>query len=239
MDSAPVTAASAAASSTRSGDSPAPRSRRRGVDGRRPRVDHRLVADRGLAARDHAVARRGEHGDQRVGVEFGRVASGLCRLQVRGAEQRSGRAADRGDELRRDGLEDRTRRVERAGVDGLEHGAEATVEVLAVVPVADLPVERDELSPVFVDRRGGAAHPVDGPCGVERQFVSLRAMCRSQRPQRSAGVSTGASQRVVRSSSSTVTVSENPCISRDVTWSPTKLRATSKPRSASTSAARR
>ena len=85
----------------------------------------------------------------------------------------------------------------------LERLAHPAVHVGAVVAVADRRVEPDEVHPVLGDLGGEPADPVD------RLLV-----CHA--PHRSAGVSTGASQSRVSSSSSLSSVIEQPAISSDV-----------------------
>ncbi len=135
------------------------------------------------------------------------VASPIARPRVRNIVPYRGPEApptlrikrrSRGDQhLRRSGG--------RGGDQGLLHGGEATVEVGAVVGVADSAVEVGQVVAVGADAFGDGRDPAQEEGRVH------------QRPHRRPGVSTGWSQSVVSSRSSRQVVMEKPAMSRLVT----------------------
>ncbi len=95
----------------------------------------------------------------------------------------------------------------RALVELAEHGLQAAVHVDAVVGVADRRVERRELVAALGDRPGEGAQPGVDPGGVDRL---------AHAPHRRPGVTTGASQSAVSSSSRRSRLIEQPAMSSAV-----------------------
>src|SRR5690606_9891248 len=102
------------------------------------------------------------------------------------------------------------------------HGRGSAGHVLAVIAVADRPVEVDQRDAFGRDGGAGPLHPVQCPGVAEGLrchasfslwFPRFRG---GQSPRRSATVPTGASHSSVSVSSSRSTVIEAPCISSEV-----------------------
>src|SRR5215207_5477073 len=201
-----------------------------GLAGREEGVEHRLVAGLGLAAGLHARDRRVEAVPPRLGRELRRVAGRCAELQEEGPVEGPAGPADLRDQAHRDALHDAADVAGLVAVQLLDGRAHAAVHVDAVVGVADRLVEARQLVLLLAD--DGREGPDPGcDLGGRRPTGPRGARGLRHAPQRSPAVLTGASQRRVSSSSSLRSVIEQPAISSEVMYGPTRLRPAFTPRS--------
>src|SRR5256885_432924 len=156
----------------------------------RSRVRHGLLAGRGLASLDYPLESRLQYVPQVLHCELLLTRGRLRHAKEERAVERTPRAAHGADQRHPGLLEDRCRvgaiLVERL----LAHGFEATVHVAAVIRVTYRRVQSRELFRVLGEGGGQELEPGPGSPGVQDHI-----------PHRRPGVSTGASQSRIMSSS--------------------------------------
>ncbi len=199
----------------------------RRVHRRRDRVHHGLVTDHGFSARYNALQPGSQRGDRVGRGQFLLGAECGGRPQAGRAVQRTGRAADGGNQRGGKEFQHSAGCCRVRGVDRGDECLEAAAHVLAVVAVADHPIQLDQFVAVLRDHVRGGADGADHRARVAAHH----------RPQRRAAVCTGASHSSTRRSSSLSRVRLMPCISRLVMYGPTSRRVTVMPRSASSRSA--
>ena len=122
-------------------------------------VHHRLVTRYRRPQVLDRRQRRGHRIDELGEVECRFVAQGSTRLAKRRSPERTACAADGRDERLAGEDQQLAGRPIRLGAQGECHRIEPTIEVDAVVAVADRGVELDQVVPLGAHRRGDLIHP--------------------------------------------------------------------------------
>ena len=190
---------------------------------RQPDVHHGFVARGRLSARNQAGTAVGDGLRERCQIGFVFTVERRRGLDEEGAVKRAAGAADGGEQHHADAFAETAEVFACLCRQFFLRLAEAAVHVQAVVAVADGGIERGQF--VLRDgKRGGAAvYPVD---------VLAVGKTHARPPLLQPGVHTGASKSSSTASSALSRVMEMPCMSSEVQYEPTRLRAMVRPKSA-------